>query len=220
VVVSPMLDDEGGVSKILAISRDITVQRGVAAEAKWVSEHDQLTGLPNRRQFNETRRAEWQRALRQHEPLALLIVDIDDFKKFNDDRGHGDGDRCLATVAGSIQNTLLRPGDFCARYGGDEFIVLLPNTAIDGALHIAERMRSNVHALAIAHAESTDGTITVSIGVAALTPNTDDDGRLFEAADAALYNAKNLGRNRVETAEIATQPQSRDRDTPVDSLHQ
>lgn len=205
---------------VVGSTRDITASKLHEQKLEDLATTDVLTGVPNRRHFNETRRAEWQRALRQHEPLSLLIIDIDNFKNFNDNWGHGDGDKCLAAVAQSIQNTLLRPGDFCARYGGDEFIVLLPNTAIDGARHIAERICNDVRALAIAHAESAFGTITVSIGVAALIPITDDDGRLFEAADSALYNAKNLGRNRVETAEVSAGVQAGGRNTPVESLRE
>lgn len=159
---------------------------------------DGLTGIANRRHFDEILRQEWKRGHREAWNLAVIMLDIDFFKKYNDNYGHQGGDDCLKKVASTLSNTLHRPGDFIARYGGEEFVVLLPNTDADGAAIIAEHMRSNIEAQDISHALSSAAKhVTISLGVASVVP---DDGSapesLIARADSALYKAKAAGRNR------------------------
>ena len=128
------------------------------------------------------------------------MCDIDHFKSYNDTYGHNAGDGCLRQVAQAIKNTIERPGDFCARYGGEEFIVLLPHTALDGAIHMAEKIRTNVWNLGLPHVGSTPfSAVSLSLGVATTEGNDEiSDDELVKQADSALYNAKERGRNRVE----------------------
>ena len=160
---------------------------------------DGLTGLYNRRAFDDRLLAEVGRAARSAEPLALLLLDVDFFKRFNDHYGHLAGDDTLRQVGGVLKAAMLRPVDMAARYGGEEFACLLPATPLEGAVLVAERLREGVAALAIAHARSeVAAVVTASIGAVADTGRTRIDGlRLIEAADAALYEAKRNGRNRV-----------------------
>lgn len=160
---------------------------------------DALTGLANRRRFDAALQDEWRRARRARTSLALVIADIDGFKRFNDMNGHQDGDRCLARVAGVFERAVGRAGDLAARYGGEEFIVLLPGADAAAALLVAEQIRAACEALAIAHPDSLTGpVVTLSLGVASCVP--DELGSvegLIAQADAALYRAKQAGRNRV-----------------------
>ena len=160
---------------------------------------DGLTGIPNRRCFDERLEMEWRRAFRNARPLSLLMVDVDHFKRFNDHYGHAEGDQCLQHVAQALSYTLTRPGDLVARYGGEEFVCLLPETECSGAVAVAQMLERRVRDLSLAHANSpSDQVVTVSIGVACL------DGRkplsapdLVRLADAQLYRAKEAGRGRV-----------------------
>ena len=164
-----------------------------------LSRHDALTGLFNRRHFDEIKLDEFQRALRSGQPLSLLVCDIDYFKDYNDHYGHASGDQCLHAVAQAMQAALNRGGDALARIGGEEFAVLLPATSETAAWAVAERVRLAVAGLQLAHAKSSVGPwVTISIGLAQsqLDGYTDFDA-LFEAADQALYRAKENGRNRV-----------------------
>lgn len=163
---------------------------------------DGLTGIANRRHFDQTLEQEWKRAHRNAQPLAVLILDVDFFKLYNDRYGHGAGDDCLRRVAATLQRCLSRPADLAARYGGEEFVGLLPETDRKGAAKTAEKVRQAVADLAIGHADSQVADhVTISLGVACLIP--DEEGspaQLLEAADQALYRAKQGGRNRVEAA--------------------
>jgi diguanylate cyclase (GGDEF)-like protein len=159
---------------------------------------DPLTNIPNRRHFDNKMKDEWSRAFRNKLTFSLCILDIDHFKKFNDNYGHLHGDEVLKLVAQIIKNSLKRSTDFAARWGGEEFAVLLPNTDIDGALRIAEDIRCNIESAVIPNTDEAGQKITISIGVANATPVsggliTD----LIERSDKALYEAKNTGRNRV-----------------------
>ncbi|MEG4088472.1 PleD family two-component system response regulator [Microcoleus sp. Pol12B4] len=159
---------------------------------------DSLTGVANRRQFNESFNKEWQRMARDQLPLSLILGDIDYFKKYNDTYGHLAGDFCLQQVAQAISRAIKRPADILARYGGEEFAVILPNTKAEGALKVAEAMRNEVLNLKIAHAQSAvNKYVTLSLGVSSVVPqDTSDPSILIAAADKVLYEAKEQGRNR------------------------
>ncbi len=169
-----------------------------------LSNQDGLTSVSNRRRFDEVYEKEWLRAKRDGSPLSLLMIDIDCFKAFNDTYGHLRGDCCLKAVAEAICTVLKRPGDFVARFGGEEFVVILPGTGEAGALVIAGDIRENVRSLDIEHATSLAADrVTVSIGVASLIPRADLTAKtLLQASDAALYQAKSNGRDRVEKREV------------------
>lgn len=161
---------------------------------------DALTGVPNRRGFDERLETEWRRALREGDVLAAAMIDVDLFKSFNDRYGHVAGDLCLKRVAGALREALRRPGDLVARVGGEEFCAVLPGTDLVGAVTIAEAMRQAVSAQTIPHAGNPRHVVTVSVGVAAVRPSGGDPLRLVAAADGALYVAKAAGRDRVATA--------------------
>lgn len=164
--------------------------------------HDPLTNIANRRFFNESLQTEWRQALRSHQPFSFIMIDIDCFKAFNDTYGHQAGDDCLKVVASALQAVVRRPKDLLARFGGEEFVVVLPDTGSNGALLLAEKMRETVERLGIRHERSTAGDIvTVSVGVATVLPGQGATPEsLIAAADRALYHAKNSGRNRIEAA--------------------
>ena len=160
---------------------------------------DGLTGVPNRRIFDERLDAEWRACRRSGSPLSLLMVDVDHFKLYNDHYGHLDGDQCLKAIASALASSVERGRDMLARFGGEEFVCLLPDTDLEGAKHIAEKLRQAVEGLAIPHVESkTAATVTVSLGVAT-TAQCDalEPPDLLKVADEQLYLAKQSGRNRV-----------------------
>lgn len=174
-------------------------------ELSLLSSVDGLTGIANRRHFNQFFEQLWLQATYTREPIALILCDIDFFKAYNDTYGHLQGDECLKKVAASLKSSLKRQGDFVARYGGEEFIVVLSNTDVEGALKIAETLRVNVEGLEIPHLlSSITPKVTISLGVAigyadpAKQPET-----LIEAADNALYQAKQGGRNRYKLADLS-----------------
>jgi diguanylate cyclase (GGDEF)-like protein len=159
---------------------------------------DGLTGLANRRHFDQRLNAEFKRAIRDQSPIALVMIDVDYFKKFNDHHGHVAGDACLQMVGQAVLSGPRRPGDLAARFGGEEFTILLPDTGIDGALAVAEAVRAAVAALKCTHGASPLRTVTVSAGVHSFVPSLGQPPRsLVEAADCGLYQAKAEGRNRV-----------------------
>ncbi|MBV9971424.1 MAG: diguanylate cyclase [Xanthobacteraceae bacterium] len=159
---------------------------------------DGLTGLANRRCFDARLRAEWSASANSGEPLSLLMIDVDHFKRYNDRYGHPAGDACLRSIAASLSKGELRRNDFIARYGGEEFAVVLPSLPSAAAMEIGERLRLAVFDLALENNQSPIGRITISVGVAGLVGDgSTDAGALLEAADAALYNAKRRGRNIV-----------------------
>jgi diguanylate cyclase (GGDEF)-like protein len=162
---------------------------------------DPLTGLYNRRYFDVVSTTEWERAQRDQKPLTVLFVDVDYFKLFNDCHGHRAGDDCLVAVGRAVVQSLQRPADLAARYGGDEFVVLLPDTYTDGAMEVAHRALAAVAALNIRHSGSPFGRVTLTIGVADMLPEPSHTFReLLERADRALYSAKQTGRNGVMEA--------------------
>jgi diguanylate cyclase (GGDEF)-like protein len=166
---------------------------------------DALTGLANRRGFDENLEEEWNRAERRGQSLALLLIDVDLFKSYNDIYGHIGGDACLRCIARVIASTLQRHSDIAARFGGEEFAVILPDIELDAALVIAENIRLAVAATNLPHPGNPSGIQTISIGVAAGIPLQNGSvTSLLTASDHALYRAKSLGRNRVESAVAIT----------------
>lgn len=160
---------------------------------------DSLTGVANRRRFDEALDHEWRRAARVNAPLACIMIDIDHFKAFNDRYGHLQGDACLRQIAHSLVGTVRRAGDIVARYGGEEFAVVLPATTQVGAVRVAEQLRAGVEALRLPNdASSTAPFVTISLGVTTMTPMAGINPQtLLAGADRALYNAKRRGRNRI-----------------------
>ena len=201
----PIYDDSGSLIAVVETVRDITAQHEQQRVLATLAAKDALTGLANRRTFDETLTAEVRRASRAGSPLSLLMLDVDCFKIFNDTYGHQHGDTCLKAVAGALQGAVTRAGDIVARYGGEEFSVILPNTDQGGAAIIAERMRHAVEDLGLEHRGSTAAAVvTVSLGGATAILDSLDAGELVKAADAALYGSKRAGRNRLTTSEVAS----------------
>jgi len=162
-----------------------------------LSSLDGLTGISNRRHFDEEFDKEWRRTLRSKSTLSIIMIDIDYFKPYNDNYGHQIGDDCLKLVAKTLQETIVRPADTIARYGGEEFIAILPDTNIEGALIVAEHLRSAIEALEIPHEYSESSQyVNISLGVADSTAATDEES-LLRHADKCLYEAKENGRNCV-----------------------
>lgn len=178
---------------------DLKRQRDMLGQLSFT---DGLTGIANRRRFDAVLEQEWRRAARAQEPLSLVFLDVDHFKRFNDAAGHVAGDDCLKRLAACAAAALRRPADLVARYGGEEFAAVLPGTDPAGAREVAERMQRAVAAEAIPHPDSElTRTVTVSIGVATAAPSTDGSpGALVQAADQAVYRAKQQGRNRIVVA--------------------
>jgi diguanylate cyclase (GGDEF)-like protein len=201
----PIFDDEGKLVAVVETLRDITQQKEAQIALQRLATKDGLTGIANRRSFDEALAAEWQRAQRDQSSLALLLVDVDHFKRYNDTYGHQKGDDCLKRLADAMQEKTFRPADLVARYGGEEFVILMPNTDLDGARMVAERVQQYIHSLGIPHESSEiDGVVSISVGVAVATPTPRHTAeQLLAAADSALYAAKHAGRNRVTTGEIA-----------------
>lgn len=176
-------------------------QKLIAAnlELQSISNSDGLTGLSNRRHFDEYLNAEWRRAMREQSCLSVLMVDVDNFKSFNDHYGHLEGDQVLRSIGETLRKVCQRPADLVARFGGEEFSVVLPATDPAGARDVGERMRAAVEGLAVPHVGATTGpVVTVSIGMASVTPTAETSPTgLLKRADEGLYKAKRNGRNRV-----------------------
>jgi len=163
---------------------------------------DQLTGVPNRRNFESRFQTEWNRAMREQTPISLLLIDLDNFKKYNDTYGHQQGDIALQTFVQVLAAELKRPSDFYARWGGEEFIALLPNTDSRGALHVAKRIRQRVENMEIPCPHPAGISITASVGVNThIYGDSDSETEFFAGADEALYIAKDAGRNMVHLLE-------------------
>lgn len=171
-----------------------------------LSSLDGLTGIFNRRRYNEAIEREWKLSQREARPLSLILIDIDHFKAFNDAYGHGPGDECLKQVAKTLAASVNRPSDLVARYGGEEFAVLLPRTDPAGAAFVAEKMRREIESLGIAHRSSpTAPILTISLGVAtAIAGPHESPLDLAKTSDRFLYEAKRKGRNQVRGARLET----------------
>jgi diguanylate cyclase (GGDEF)-like protein/PAS domain S-box-containing protein len=193
--------DNGRVDGVVAISRDISEHKKLETRLETLAIEDSLTGLANRRRFDERLKEEWARAYRDRSSLALLMIDVDHFKAYNDEYGHPAGDACLRLVAKIIAAETQRAGDLAARYGGEEFAMLLPNTDAVGCAQVGERIRKAIHDAGLVHdSNQAAGCVTASVGGATCRPaleRTAGVSSLVEAADRALYAAKDAGRNRL-----------------------
>ena len=195
----------GKATGILEVARDISDRKNAEmrlqeayAAVEMLAITDALTGLANRRRFDQCLIEEWRRGVRARSPLSLLIVDVDQFKSYNDAYGHLRGDNCLRKIAGSIQDVVSRPGDLLARFGGEEFAVILPSTDNYGAVEVAYAVSDSVRSRQLEHTGSSFGVVTVSVGCATMVPELGRDATdLIDFADQALYKAKNNGRNQV-----------------------
>ena len=190
------------IALVVFLRRSLRLQRLAEAELTALATTDGLTGLANRRSFNAAMERQWRTGRRASSSLGLLMIDADHFKSFNDTFGHQAGDHLLTLLAGSITRNLRRPGDLGARYGGDEFALLLPETSLEGAETIARHVRQTF--VSACHADNIAAQYSrLSIGIACLRPAQHDNSHtLIAAADEALYRAKSLGRNRTEIAWI------------------
>jgi diguanylate cyclase (GGDEF)-like protein/PAS domain S-box-containing protein len=214
--ISPVRDESGELTHFIGVQKDVT--RRVVAESRLrasqheleeanrklghLATHDPLTGLRNRRYFEDRLEEEWGRARREGAPLSLFLVDLDHFKQYNDHYGHPAGDRALRTVAAALEETFQRASDLMARYGGEEFIAIATGLEEDGARELGESLRRRIARLQVEHAASPVAAhLTVSVGIVTCRPgeevSTEDAIRM---ADEALYRAKTAGRNRVESA--------------------
>lgn len=209
---SILRDDDGQFKEILCTSRDVSSRKNLEQQLlrsnellQKISSIDALTGVANRRIFDESYAMEWRKAIRFSTPLTVILVDIDYFKTFNDTYGHQEGDLCLKQVADALRRAANRPGDLIARYGGEEFVIVLPSTDATGASIVAERLRAEVENLSIPHIRSdVSHVVTASLGTATIVPNLELTRHdLLLQADKALYQAKKDGRNRVRTNKSA-----------------
>lgn len=193
----PIYDSQGKLIAVVETMRDMTEHKTVQTALEKLVEIDDLTGLSNRRYLAEHLEIEWSAALANETYFSVIVADIDYFKQFNDTYGHQAGDECLKAVAAALQQSLHRSSDVVIRFGGEEFCVMLPETQPDDARMVAERMRQNIQALALAHENSkVDNYVTISCGVASIVPSGDKQAAdLIRIADEALYKAKAAGRN-------------------------
>jgi len=205
----------GAPTGVLNIVRDVTERKLVekqlqdaykAVEA--LAATDALTGLANRRHFDQTLAAEWRRSLRDRTPLSLLMIDADLFKLYNDTYGHTRGDNCLKQIAEAAQDAVNRPGDVVARFGGEEFAVILPNTDRAGAMQMGVEILAATRDRQLPHSASPRGIVTVSVGCATMVASFGQHVvNLVEGADDALYEAKNRGRDQLAVAEMGGEGQ-------------
>lgn len=191
---------KGEVAGLIGIINDITEMKRnelILAEKSYI---DSLTGINNRRFFDERIEIEWKNSNRNSQPISLIMIDIDHFKLYNDNYGHQKGDDCLKKIARTLETDLKRPADWIARYGGEEFIIVLPATDTEGAVHVAAELQHSVKKLSIPHNESpVDSIVTISLGVSSCNCMQGSIANCIKSADEALYKAKSLGRNRIET---------------------
>ena len=200
-------------SRVLARVRTQLRMKHMTDELRRTATTDSLTGVANRRQFDESLEREWMRARRSGDPVSLLMIDVDHFKLYNDRYGHPKGDVCLRHVARALLSTCKRPADLVARYGGEEFVILLPQTPRHGARHMAQQVVDDVAAFGILHEDSqTTHHVSVSVGIACFDDASacwQSDSHalrasdLVQAADKALYSAKQAGRGQAKLRDIA-----------------
>ncbi len=200
--INEIRNSRGEIVQYCGIFRDVTEQMNLEEALRRLSLTDSLTGLANRRSFDETITIEWRRALRTGVSLAIIMSDIDRFKELNDTYGHQTGDECLERIGNVLKRAARRAGNLAARYGGDEFVILLPATSDTEAKKIAQEIRAEVEMIKIsAGGSGTAIVVTLSMGIAAAVPNRSLSAEgLLSMADLALYRAKQAGRNRIESA--------------------
>jgi diguanylate cyclase (GGDEF)-like protein/PAS domain S-box-containing protein len=204
-VVHVVRDANGQVEALVGFMFDISERKRteerllvLQRELEDLSFKDGLTGLLNRRRFDSLLATEWTAAQRTRQPLSLIMIDIDHFKQYNDRYGHIRGDECLKKVAAALTGCAARPRDFVARFGGEEFVMVLPDTDAAGAKRIAEKCGESLVAANIPHETSTGGRLTLSMGVGTIIPTADDvEVAFIEAVDHCLYEAKAAGRNTI-----------------------
>jgi len=196
-------------AKLKAMARIADMQKQLDEanrQLRELSEIDPLTKIANRRRLDTTLEKEWRRAARTHTSLSLILCDIDYFKQYNDNYGHQAGDDCLKRIAKTLSEGLKRPGDIMARFGGEEFIGILPETNQEGTTKVAQKLRKSIEGLKIIHEFSAASSfVTLSFGMATIVPEkqlTFDPKQLIESADRCLYRAKEAGRNRIESITI------------------
>ena len=195
----PIYDGAGALIAVVETLRDMTAQKLAQTTLEGLAYHDALTGIYNRRAFDEKIKIEWERSLREQSGLALLMIDVDYFKKYNDHYGHQAGDECLRALATAMAQCIARPNDMLARYGGEEFAIILPSCDEAGVRTIAQRLQEHIAALQLPHQSSeVSALVTVSIGaVQGVARQLQSVQAFVAAADKALYRAKNQGRNRI-----------------------
>lgn len=217
----PIHDEDGNLIAVVETLRDMTDQKRAEAALKTLATSDGLTGLANRRSFDQTLSVEWSRAQRTRKPLSLLLVDVDHFKLYNDLHGHQKGDECLRAVA-SLMARATRPADLSARYGGEEFAMILPETDHSGACRVAERLRDVLARLGLEHgAPGVGPRVTLSVGVATQVPGGEHGSDwLIKQADQALYAAKHSGRDRYVSADRVLEALIRPRSSAKKSAEQ
>nr|WP_294972266.1 diguanylate cyclase [uncultured Pseudomonas sp.] len=196
--INTQLTRQGERDYLIAVARDNGERLQLEAQLQKLSQQDGLTGLFNRRYFDRQLQSEWRRLRRADAPLAVLMLDVDHFKRFNDCLGHLAGDDALRRVGGALRSCLQREGDVACRYGGEEFVIILTDTGLEGAAHVAARVHQRIAELAIVHPATELGRLTISIGVAIAKPGQDaEPDQLISQADQALYAAKHRGRNQT-----------------------
>lgn len=204
-VVHVVRDAAGNTEALVGFMFDISERKSteerllaLQRELEDLSFKDGLTGLLNRRRFDSLLATEWAAARRTQHPLSLILVDIDHFKQYNDRYGHVRGDECLKKVAAALSGCSSRPRDFVARFGGEEFVVVLPETDAGGAKRIADKCAERLATANIPHETATGGRLTLSMGVGTIVPTSDDvEVAFIEAVDHCLYEAKAAGRNTI-----------------------
>lgn len=184
-----------------AIEKEVERRKQAEERLKRISTLDGLTGISNRRHFDEFFAQEWKRGAREQYSIALILLDIDFFKRYNDTYGHQAGDDCLVKVSQIMNGAVHRPSDLCARYGGEEFTIILPNTQMNSARKLAKTIRLKIEATQIEHSSSdVSQYVTASLGVSAKVPKANSSyNSLIQAADKALYQAKHCGRNQIHS---------------------
>ena len=211
-VVHVVRNEKGETESLVGFMFDISERKkteekliNLQKELEALSFKDGLTGIANRRRFDACLELEWASARRSGQPLSVILLDIDFFKQFNDLYGHIAGDQCLTSVAQTLALAIARPRDIAARFGGEEFVILLPETDEVGAQEVAERCQRLVEKLRIPHEKSDDNPyVSFSMGVGTIIPSPDMEPTAFiNAVDKLLYTAKQNGRNRIETAQLA-----------------